>query len=556
MNKLIGVFSIFLLVLGCSSHSPVKKQDLISKINKEMSSTPTAFGDVGNEKLEVLAINELSSIKLKYPLRDQNGWTILTPSEDSRLMYVSSSTGDDAAAPAYSVAEVDDIFDPSNITAFKTIAAARKLTREGYPDWILLKKGDEWVIDKRLGSLSGRSATEPMVMTSYSSESDQRPLIKTGIVDGFKTTGSLRFFSMIGLEFYAHQRDPNSVDFVGWDNVGDAKGFTSFAGQNNPQSAEAIVLEDNLFNFYAGNIVFTGKGGHKDLVIRRNQILNAYSPSAHAQGLFIYDSNVLLEENLLDHNGWFQQQYEGKGKAEGQATMFNHNAYLVHLKNSVIVKNIISRASSMGIKFTSNSDKTTGINTIESYNILIDNNLIIEGEIGLSLGGNNDFNNGYRWKNINVLNNTFLNIGHSQPTMRTLAWSIEANDWDGGAILGNYILFNDNLDVKNVKGVIVKGLSRNITVDANVMYQINAKDGRHVFLKGEEGLEGVAVSRNYIDYLYDSSSAENISTYMALQGEEQSLHSFIAKVKGLSKGNWDKAYTAERVNEFLKAQFE
>jgi len=542
---------------GCTS-TKTKEVNLISKINKEMSFSPAAFGEVGNEKLEALSVNELSKVKLRYPPRDQNGWTILTPSEDTRLMYVSSSEGDDDTAFAYNVLEVDDVFDPSNVYAFKTIDAARKLTRDGYPDWILLKKGDEWIIDERLGTYSGRSASEPMVITSYSKASDQRPLIKTKGVTGFKAMKNNRFYSVVGLEFYAYQRDPSSMDFVGWDNVKNHAGFSSYSSIENPQLTESIVLEDNVFSFYSLNIGFGGKGGHRDIVVRRNQMLNAYGTGSHAQGIFVTTANIIFEENLMDHNGWFQQSYEKfSAQAEGQATKFNHNAYFEDLKNSTITNNISSRSSSIGIKFSSNPDKLTGLNASKVYNLLIDNNLFIEGELGVSLGGNRDFNNGYRWKNINVLNNVFLNIGHSQPTSRKLAWSIVADDWESGSILGNYVLFNDNPEVTNVKGITIQGLSKDINLDSNVIYKTHARLGWHIYLNNSEGLQDINLLRNYIDYIYTNSYSRNdISTYMALQGEVESLDAFIAKVRGLSKGNWNQTYTVESVNKYLKSQFD
>jgi len=558
MKKLGAILVVLVLIQSCTLFSSKKEENLISQINKEMTTAPTAFGDIGDEKLEVLPVNELSSIQLKYPPRDQNGWTILTPSEDSRIMYVSSSEGDDATAQAYNMSEVSDVFDPSYVSAFKTFAAAQKLTRDGFPDWILLKKGDEWIIDKRLKSYSGRSASEPMVISSYSSDSSKRPLIKSKGVDGFGVGRNNRFYSIIGLEFYAYQRDPNSVDFVGWDKVQKISGFTSYSSLKRSQITEAIVLEDNVFNYYAINIALTGKGGHKDIVVRRNKMLNAYTTSGHAQGMFATQTNMLFEENLMDHNGWFQKSFiKLNSPLEGQATFFNHNAYFENIFNSIIRNNILSRASSIGMKFTSNSSREDGINLIKAQNLIIDNNLVIEGEIGFSLGGNTDFNNGYRWKNINVLNNVFLNIGHSQPTNRALAWSIDANDWASGTILGNYMLFNDNLNVDNVIGIRIKGLSKDINVGSNVIYKTNAKGGKHIVVLNNEGLTDVSILQNYIDYIYDNSySRHDITTYMATQGEEESLVGFIAKARELSKDNWDIRYTAEIVNKYLKAQFD
>jgi len=334
-------------------------------------------------------------------------------------------------------------------------------------------------------------------------------------------------------------------------------GFGSVSNINILLPPSAIVLEDNVFSFYGVNVGFIGRGKHENIVVRRNQILNSYSTSGHSQGISAGKVNIIFEENLLDHNGWYKKSYvKLNSTLEGQATYFNHNAYFSDIYNSVIVNNISSRASSIAMKFASNSETETANNSIKSYDLMVDNNLVIDSEVGLSLGGNIDFNNGYRWKNINILNNVFLNIGHSQPTNRVLAWSIEANDWDGGVIFGNYILFNDNPDVTNVKGIIVKGLSKNITVDSNVIYKTNAEEGMKIYLENKEGLDGVSILRNYIDYIYDNNQGgNNIEAYMALQGEEASIDAFLIKVKGLSKGNWNKVYTTKKVNAYLKEQF-
>ncbi len=100
---------------------------------------------------------------------DQDGWTIFTPSADTRLLYVSSSAGDDAAGVAYAAADAAVGADPFRpvgpVHAFKTIAAAQKLAREGFPDWVLLKRGDSW--RENPGVRSGRSASEPSLIAAY-----------------------------------------------------------------------------------------------------------------------------------------------------------------------------------------------------------------------------------------------------------------------------------------------------------------------------------------------------------------------------------------------------
>lgn len=100
---------------------------------------------------------------------DENGWTILKPSADSKIIYVSSSEGNDSNSGK----------SPENPVA--TIGKAKELIRDGYPDHILLKRGDEWILNEGLGAFySGRSAVEPLVV-GYYGESGDRPLLNTKI---------------------------------------------------------------------------------------------------------------------------------------------------------------------------------------------------------------------------------------------------------------------------------------------------------------------------------------------------------------------------------------
>src|SRR3569832_68666 len=112
------------------------------------------------------------------PPIDSNGWTVFTPSSDSQVIYVSSSTGNDSNSGLSASAPV------------KTIRRGTSLLRNGYPDWLLLKKGDSWTLTSNgdqfntsgyPGSLclSGRSATEPMLIASYGTGA--RPLLQTDL---------------------------------------------------------------------------------------------------------------------------------------------------------------------------------------------------------------------------------------------------------------------------------------------------------------------------------------------------------------------------------------
>tara|TARA_R110001583_G_scaffold38302_2_gene123771 strand:- start:14196 stop:15590 length:1395 start_codon:yes stop_codon:yes gene_type:complete len=462
------------------------------------------------------------------------------------MIYVSSTEGDDSKAKAYFSKDITDPRNPpASIVAFRTISEALKLQRDGYPDWVLLKKGDEWQIDKAMFLVSGKSSKAPLVITSYGN-SAQRPLIKTGVQIGIYLMRSRSFIAIIGIEFYANQRDPESSEFIGWSMVGEPSGFVSVSADT--KEVESLLLEDNVFKYYAINAQLNGGSKHKNIAVRRNQFLNAYSVTSHSQGMFAANSSILIEDNLFDHNGWYQQNFEEfNSQAKGQATYFNHNAYLGNMTDTVIVDNIFSRSASIGLKLTANPNKQVAQNTVKSKNILMDNNLFIEGEIGISAGGNDDFNNGYRWQNMTITNNVLLNIGKSQPTGRTLAWYIDANDWDGGVISGNYLLCNSNPSVSNVWGIGVEGLSRNVSVLNNIIYGIKGSKDKMITTSTKENQTGLIFKDNAIS---NDASCESLPLL-----NDSAITQFIADAKKQSYSNWSPTYTASKFNEKVKAVF-
>ena len=74
---------------------------------------------------------------------------------DSNLIYVSQSTGDDA----------NDGYSPA--TPKKTLAGGVSCLRDGYPDWLFLRRGDTWQDGFRSYDFTGRSQAEPIVISAY-----------------------------------------------------------------------------------------------------------------------------------------------------------------------------------------------------------------------------------------------------------------------------------------------------------------------------------------------------------------------------------------------------
>lgn len=85
------------------------------------------------------------------------GWTTLAPSPDSRTVYWDPANESGAAA---------DAGDGSLAHPKRSFAAAETLLRPGFPDWLVLTSDATNLGDKITWSKSGRSKTEPMVLTT------------------------------------------------------------------------------------------------------------------------------------------------------------------------------------------------------------------------------------------------------------------------------------------------------------------------------------------------------------------------------------------------------
>lgn len=104
---------------------------------------------------------------------DAEGWTIFTPSADSRIIYVSQENGDDAAAEVYSPDDAaigTDPFAPSgDVLSYATISEAFQQARDGFPDWVLFKRGEVWT-GVSFAPKNGRTDGEPSLVAAYGTD--------------------------------------------------------------------------------------------------------------------------------------------------------------------------------------------------------------------------------------------------------------------------------------------------------------------------------------------------------------------------------------------------
>lgn len=439
------------------------------------------------------------------PLPVLGSWTTLIPSADTRKVYVSHSIG----------LNTNDGLSES--TPKKTIAAGIALLRTGFPDWLLLKAGDTWT-NQSLGSWSksGRSLTEPMVVTSYGSGA--RPRILTGTNSALMVFNSTpkSFLSFVGLHLEPHT-------YTG------TQGTTGILWL---APADGILFEDCFVTGYKDNFVIQKDSGSiNDFKIRRCVIVDAWSAtSSHSQGVYALGVNgLLIEESVFDHNGWKE--------SVGPATVYNHNTYLEDCSDTILRRNLFLRSSSIGNKFTSS---TAGA----SKNCVVEDNFYLEGEVGISAGGNSS--SALRFVNMSIKDNVMMNIGRTHPTNRDLAWYLEVKDWDGGVIDGNLFLHQTLQD--NCFGIRFGGGSeRNILVKHNIFFNLRGSD----LLQGETGRTGFVFENN--DF-----QNSNLSSYANPYRDELSYahwvsgDSLIVESRFQSKSFWRPAYTAPFINGYIR----
>ncbi|HEV2292307.1 MAG TPA: hypothetical protein VGR35_00530 [Tepidisphaeraceae bacterium] len=280
---------------------------------------------------------------------DEQGWTVFGRSADTRIIYVSSSAGSDTNS---GLAEG---------TPVKTIAKARTLLRNGAPDWMLLKRGDQWSENLTGWTRSGRSADEMMVIGAYGTGA--RPKLNTGTLGGFSNgVAPVAHVAIVSVHFHAHTRDTSSPDYAGV--TAGSYGFHSSGSLSN------VLVEDAVFDDYVYNLSVTGDAVDiTDFTLRRSIITDAWSTTGKAQGMYANDvRGLVLEENFFDHNGW-NEHVSG-----AEATIYSHSVYLSADNSGVVIRgNIIADSASHGVQARSGG--------------IIENNVFLRNPINLLFGG-------------------------------------------------------------------------------------------------------------------------------------------------------------------------
>lgn len=371
------------------------------------------------------------------------GWTVLEPSMDTRFVFVSSSSGNDANSG----------LSPSK--AVKTFTRAKELMRDDSADWMLLKRGDVWRESIGTWGFSGRSAQERVVITSYG-DSAERPSII--ITTGNGITGKSGV-------------DVSNVAITGIKLIGDRPDHTTATGILWLSTGANFLVEDCYIDGFKDNVVCQPvNGAFQDFALRRSVIVDSWSTDGHSQGLYVSGTTgVRIEENMFDHNGW-SETIEG-----ANPTQFNQNIYLQKgVLGTEFHGNITSYASGAGIQMRSGGNAS--------------HNLVFANPLGIRFGYNT-LNWPEEFASGSVESNVVLGGRLSDPAMTGSGTGMWIERVNNTSVKNNLVL--DFVEGSVVWAYTLNGYAGDVDFRGNVAYNWVSSSGSGRAVKTSAVIEGL-----------------------------------------------------------------
>lgn len=449
-------------------------------------------------------------------------WNDVSPSPDSRVIYVSAD-GDDMASGL------------TPTSPKRTVTAGLALLRHGFPDHLLLRRGDVFPASATPATgirwkTSGRGASEPTVFGAYGDTSNARPKL---LMDG-----------KAGLEVRGGGGTPIRIDYVaiiGIDFDSGARPLATNAhGLRFQLNMSEVLVEDcRIHGFFNGITAQMTGGMIEGLAIRGCQIDQCYSlatasdpTGGHSQGIYADEvTDLLIEGCTLDHLGWSETVSAAHGKS-----IFKHGLYIQgDARNVTIRNNVIANASSHGAQMRSGG--------------VCDRNVFIQCAIGLLLAGD-----GAATKNV-ITKGT--DIGTTQSLARRFGIDIQ-NVPTGARIAWNMMVHTTN----GQRGVTIQPLeyptgvflgSHNVLTENNILFAWGGVPYRVVEVPGT--IVGSSIHSGLIeqnnrwepDAVSLVDSLQTIETYSTKNGGDGTIQNFIDRCLSMSRYSWSEAHEANNI---------
>lgn len=466
---------------------------------------------------------------------DADGWTVLTPAADSRMIYVSSSAGNDTN---------DGLTDA---TPKATIEAGLLLLRNGQPDWLMLKCGDTFTsaVNHRIETQGGISPEQRTVITSYGS--GPRPIIKNcGFWYG-SGTKPLKHFAIVGLDFHASTNDPASTDYKTIATTNTALQF--LVANAAATDSDGWLFENNRFRFFSTQVQINGNLGStsptliKGVRFRRNVVTDGIE-----FGMLLTNSDgAIVEENTFDRNGWVNR------------TVQLHNLYATSAKFLTIRNNIFSRGGNMSCKISGNKQSSMTDFTIE-------NNVFHRGMVGFGHGdldGSWNPLTQYSHERGIVRNNVMMKTGKNVPvSIPTSFQSIGMNIGNAADCVWESNIFAHNDEIQSGGQVFAFAdpsieRCRNITLKNNIVWNwlSNWHNNTGSYMMNTAAADSLVEENNLSENTLYNDPSRTLGSYSATIGGAATEDAFLDRAAAMRKGDWDSRYTAAAFNDYMREGF-
>ncbi len=224
-------------------------------------------------------------------------------------------------------------------------------------------------------------------------------------------------------------------------------------------------------------------------------------------------------------------------------TLVNYTSWsdkTIQIESTDFTANPVTGAGGGKIKYTENFPI--------SWDVAIYDNVFLDGEIGLSIGGNYQlYGTNGRWDNYRIFNNIFTELGLSQPTNRTLAFGVELSDHVNSEMADNLFMPSTLEALTNTYTINITDTISNTDVYNNLSYGLGyIESGMPDFVYNNIDITNPTL-------LVDDSY--NLLSYMADKGYATTYEEFVLKCSSQSPETYNTDFEAENIIGVMKQKF-
>jgi hypothetical protein len=455
------------------------------------------------------------------------GWVQLDADNADRIVFVSSSQGDDAN---------DGL---SQSRPVRSISRGKQLMRNGRADWLLLKRGD--VFHEPLGqwNMSGASSDRKMVIGAYGS--GRRPEIRPHGADLMNLGSGVRHIAFTSLHAHATQRNPSHPDFNG--------GYDKTEGIWMYGSGGDLYFDDCLFEYFNNNIVLQSRSLTEritDIELYRTTLRYSYSVGDQGfaqQGIFATRlTNVTLRECVLYHNGWSERNNDDV------RTMFGHNLYLNGTENILIEDTIVAYGSLNGLNLRiGNKDGDV------LKNATVRGCLFVGNANAVAVAGKQ--NRYVIGRNAKVQGNVMTHGGGAHALdggFLFVANGITLSSLNGADVRDNLLLRTEQGSGSAAIKVQTwqRPKSSNVTITDNTVYQWGEN-------RMDVNKSGVSAFNNRVGWSADRfvDASRTLNGYVNARTDRNNMRAWVDRASSMRLGDWDNDFMAAPAVKYLKDGF-